>query len=78
MSQTHRDSTRLKNRGVRLEVIRKRDGTFDLFCNNKLDQSGIIEKWLPETLCVSYGFCGQECENIMSQVNESGRTIVIL
>jgi hypothetical protein len=56
-----------------LEVVKREDGTFDLFLNQKPDRSCIPEKWLPEELCVRFGFCGEEYDAILRDVNQNGR-----
>jgi hypothetical protein len=59
-----------------LEVVKRDDGTFDLFLNRKLDRNGIPEKWLPDELCVRLGFCCDEYDSILREVNQSGRARV--
>jgi len=59
-----------------LELIKRDDGTFDLFLNHKLDRSRIPEMWLSEELCVRFGFCGEEYDSILREVNQNGRTVV--
>jgi hypothetical protein len=56
-----------------LELVKTPDGNFDLFLNGTLDRGDIQERWLPEELCVRFGFCGGEYDAILLQVNESGR-----
>ena len=50
MSRTQEDSNQTKN--TVLDVVKKNDGTFDLFLNRELDHKNIPEAWLPEQLCV--------------------------
>ena len=73
MSRTRRDSP-ITN--TILEVIKRDDGTFDLFLNRKLDRNRIPETWLPEELCVRFGFCGDEYDSILRELNQNGRAIV--
>lgn len=75
MSRTRKDSTRNKDRT--LEVVKRDDGTFDLFLNQTLDRSGISEQWLPEELCVRFGFCGEEYRSILRELNQNGRTTLL-
>ena len=72
MSRTRKDSA--ENRNRILEVVKKDDGTFDLFLDHKLDRSGIPETWLPDELCFRFGFCGQEYRSILRELNQIGRT----
>jgi hypothetical protein len=56
-----------------LEVVRRDDGTFDLFLNRSLDRSRIPEAGLNEQLCVRFGYCGKEYNEILVKLNETGR-----
>jgi hypothetical protein len=55
-------------------VVKRDDGTYDLFLNDAPDRSRIPEKWLPEELCVRFGFCGEEYDSILHELNLNGRT----
>jgi len=57
-------------------VVKRDDGTFDLFLNGKLDHHRIPETWLPDELCVRFGFCGDEYDSILLELNENGRATV--
>jgi hypothetical protein len=61
-----------------LEVIKREDGKFDLFLNRILDQGQQPESSLPAWLCVRFGFCGEEYDSILREVNLNGRTTIIL
>lgn len=56
-----------------LEVIKRSDGTFDLFLNGKIERTRISEHWLPSYLCGRFGFCGEEYDGILREVTENGR-----
>jgi hypothetical protein len=73
VSRTRKDSPITNNI---LEVVKRDDGTFDLFLNRKLDRNRIPEVWLPDELCVRFGYCGDEYESILSEVNQNGRATV--
>jgi len=45
--------------------------------NRKLDRNDIPETWLPERLCVRFGFCGEEYDSIPREVNQNGRATVV-
>ena len=60
-----------------LEIVKKDDGTFDLFYNGVLKRIAIPEKWLNEELCAGYGFCGQEYDSILQDVTQHGRATVV-
>ena len=74
MSRTRKDSPTTKRV---LEVVKRGDGTFDLFLNRKLDRNRISEMWLPDELCVRFGFCGDEYDSILRDVNQNGRATVV-
>jgi len=59
-----------------LEVVKRDDGTFDLFLNRKLDRNRIPERWLPDELCVRFGFCGDEYDAILRQLHDCGKATV--
>ena len=69
MGRTRKDS---KQNRI-LEVVKKPDGTFDLFLNRKPDRQDVLEAGLTEELCVRFGFCGEEYESILCEVNRHGR-----
>jgi hypothetical protein len=56
-----------------LEVVRRENGTYDLFLDGHPERSSIPEQWLYEELCVGFGFCGEEYKSILCEVNQSGR-----
>lgn len=74
MSRTRKDSNQITN--TVLEVVKRHDGTFDLFLNRKLDRNLVSETWLAEELCVRFGCCGEECDSILRDVNRDGRKTV--
>jgi len=45
--------------------------------NGTLHRGDIEERWLPEELCVRFGFCGSEYDAILLEANESGRSKVM-
>jgi hypothetical protein len=71
LSRTRKDA--IKNTNLVLEVVKRDDGTYDLFLNHSLDRSQIPEMWLPEELRARFGFCGEEYRAILREVNQSGR-----
>ncbi|HEV2398589.1 MAG TPA: hypothetical protein VGS27_16715 [Candidatus Sulfotelmatobacter sp.] len=75
MSRTRKDSKQTGN--TVLEIVRRSNGTFDLFLNGRLDREGIEEEWLNQELCVRFGFCGEEYDSIIDELtkNESKRLV---
>ena len=60
-----------------LEIVKKVDGTFDLFRKGELIHSSIPDRWLGEELA-KYGYCGQEYTDIRHQLDQIGRWRVVL
>ena len=74
VSRTQKDSNQTRN--TILELVRTKDGTFDLFLNNNLDCSSVLEQYLNNELCVRFGFCGEEYDTILREVKQKGRAEV--
>ena len=74
MSDTRKDSAARKTTSSVLELVKRADGDFDLFLNGTLHRGKIEEKWLPEELCLRFGFCGEEYAAILSEANGSGKS----
>jgi hypothetical protein len=71
MGRTRKGSEQIAN--TILELLKRPDGGFNIFLNGNLDRSGVQEKWLSEELCTRFGFCGEEYDSILSEVNRVGR-----
>jgi hypothetical protein len=67
-----------KNTNRVLEVVRRDDGTFNLFLNREIDRSRIPEERLSHEVCARRGFCGEEYELILRELEEHGRTTLAL
>jgi len=76
MSHTGKDSRQNTNSVV--EVVRRDDGTFDLFLNHEIDRSRIPEEWLSDEVCARWGFCGEEFTLILREIEEHGRATRIV
>ena len=74
VSRTRKDSNQITK--TVLELVKRDDGTFDLFFDGRLERSHVTEKWLPEELCVRFGFCGEEYDAILHNAKQDGRTTV--
>lgn len=74
MSRTYKDAR--QNRV--LEVIKNTDSTFDLFLNSALHRGKVPEATLSEELCVRFGFCGDEYQAIVRELNLRGRKQLFL
>jgi hypothetical protein len=60
------------------EFIREEDGSYAVFRKGKLLCDSIPEKYLEKDLCRRFGFCGQECDEIVRQLKQSGRCLLEL
>lgn len=58
-----------------LEVIKRNDGTFDILLNHRLDRKRIPERWLADEICVRFGFCGEEYDSILREIDQDGRSV---
>ena len=56
MGRPYKDS----KQGTILRVVKREDGTFDLFLNRSLDRERLDERSMPDQLCVCFGYCGEE------------------
>jgi hypothetical protein len=43
--------------------------------NRELDHKNIPAAWLPEQLCVRFGFCGEEYDSILREVKTAGQQL---
>jgi len=59
------------------EIVRKEDGTFDMFHLGKLLHGAIPDEWLADQLG-HYGFCGQEYTDIRRQLDQFGRAKIVV
>jgi hypothetical protein len=69
MSRTRKDS----RQGTVIRVVKREDGTFDLFLNRELNQQRIHADGLVDVLCVRFGYCQDEFDAIMNDLNRNGR-----
>lgn len=60
------------------EFERGEDGTFAVSFRGKLLKGNIPEQWFYEQICVDYGFCGDESNEIRRQIEKSGRCTLVL
>ncbi len=75
MSRTRKDSK--QNENTVLEIVRRANGSFDLFLNTNLERHSIPAEWLNAELCVRFGFCGDEYKSIIDELTEKGiKTLV--
>jgi hypothetical protein len=74
VSRTRKDS----HQNIVLEVVKKDDGTYDLFLNRNVHRTGISEDTLPRELCVRFGYCGEEYEEILRELNQAGKKKLFL
>jgi hypothetical protein len=77
VSRTQKDSAQNTKKTTVLELVKRSDGNFDLFVNSALHRGDIDERWLPEELCVRFGFSGIEYDAMLLEANESGRSKVV-
>jgi len=76
VSRTRKDSR--KQRGTVIEVIKVGDDAFDLLLNHEVFRRNAPLAALPEWLCVNYGFCGDEYEAILQEIEQEGKKVIVL
>jgi hypothetical protein len=76
MSRTRKDSILAATRYF--EVVKRDDGAFDLYINQDLFRSQISEQTLQDQLCLKWGYCGAEYDEILSEVQRNGRKRVLM
>jgi hypothetical protein len=69
ISRTRKDSLQ----GTVFEIIKREDGTFDLYLNRELNHGRIHEDGLEEGVCVRFGYCLDEFDAFVSELNQNGR-----
>lgn len=75
MSKTYKDSARAAT-GY-FDVVKRDDGTFDVYRNRDLFPSQISEQTLNDQLCAKWGYCGAEYDEILSEVERTGRKRIL-
>jgi hypothetical protein len=78
VSRTHKDERSNKTVTIVLQVLKNGDGTYEVLYKGELVRTRVPERWLNEELCVGFGFCGDEYESIIRQLNDSGKAILLL
>jgi hypothetical protein len=69
MSRTRKDS----RQETVFEIIKRDDATFDLFLNRELDRERIHEDGLSDVICVRFGYCADEFDAFLSELNQDER-----
>ena len=59
-------------------MLKNDDGTYEVFSKGELIRRRVPERWLYQELCGGLGFCGDEYEDIIRQLNDSGKATVVL
>lgn len=75
MSNTYKDTARNTRRDI--EVVLVKEG-FDVFVRGELRHSCISERTLVDVLCVGWGYCGPEFDEILREVRSNGRKTILL
>lgn len=60
------------------EFARHEDGTYSVLHKGEALADCIPEKWLERTICEPWGFCGEECKHIVSELAKSGKCVLII
>ena len=60
------------------EFVKNKNGTYSVVHNGILRSDSIAEEWREHEFCVRYGFCGDESEKIVAELDKSGRYTIEL
>ncbi len=71
MSRTVKDERGLPSVQLVYEILRRPDGSFDIFHNAELTDKSVPNAWLEEQL-VKYGICGKEYRDARKELDELG------
>jgi hypothetical protein len=55
-----------------IKVVKVSEGTYELFLNGRLDRSNISDRYLVDELCVRFGYCGSEFDEILELISKNG------
>lgn len=76
MARTRKDSVRNASTVRVFEIVRSHEGKVDFFQNGKKAFTGITKDYLAQTLCRNWGFCGEELQPILEDLNQKGAVTV--
>jgi len=76
VSQTIKDKRKQRTFQNVWEIVKRQDGSFDLFHNSELSHSSTPERWLEDQLA-EHGICGDEYREVLRQIGELGRAKLI-
>jgi len=76
VSRTRKDARR--QQGTVIEVVKVGSDAFDLLINREIFRHNAPEAVLPELLCIRYGFCGEEYEAILEEIEQEGKKVIVL
>jgi len=77
MSDTLKDQRVRKTESLVYEVLKRPDGSFDIFQNGELTGRSVPERWLEDQLA-GYGVCGQEYRDVRFKLDEVGEARLVL
>jgi hypothetical protein len=60
------------------EFVRDTDGTYSVSHRGELLRQSIPEQWFAEEICVKWGFCQSEADEILRQIELHGRASITL
>ena len=67
-----------ENHRIVLEVTKNPDETYDIVFNGERVGQAIERRWLNDELCGKHGFCGEELNEIVRQLDETGEAQLVL
>jgi hypothetical protein len=76
MNQTVKDSVRLQSQPAIFEILRRPDGSLDIFRNGELTKQSVPDRCLEDELS-KYGICGQEYRATRFKLDELGEARLV-
>jgi hypothetical protein len=72
MGRTLKDSSTLRAHPLIYEIVKRPDGSFDVFYNGRLSHHSIPTEWVKAELA-KHGICGNEYDYVCREIEKSGR-----
>jgi hypothetical protein len=60
------------------KFLKLEDGSYAVYHRGNRLAEGIRAEWREEEFCIRFGFCGEECQEIIRQLDESGECTLVL
>jgi hypothetical protein len=76
MARAMKDQKKQRTIPNTYEIVKRPDGSFDIFHHDELVHPSVPDKWLEDQLA-RYGICGEECVTARRHLEESGKVKLV-